>query len=914
MDKTHAPDQAGENSSPPLSIPHPWSCEADELFPRLDVSVETGLSSGEAKRRRREQGPNRLRQAKRRSVRKILADQFRNIIILLLLAATALSLAFGEIIEGIAIAAVILINAAIGFVMEWKAIRSMEALQKLGRVETTVRRDGKIQRVPAEQLVCGDIVLVEGGDVVTADVRLLESSKLQANESVLTGESVPVEKQTKALPEDLPLADRSNMLYKGTVLTRGSAEGVVVATGMNTELGRISSLVEEVEAEQAPLQKRLDAFARRLVWVTLIIAALVGVTGVLSGKDAFLIIETSIALAVATVPEGLPIVATIALARGMWRMARRNALVEQLSAVETLGSTNMILTDKTGTLTENRMSLRRVLFENGEVSLEEEPEEQQTPLAGEGQPVAPQKDELLREAFTVGVLCNNASFDPEKENGSVGEPMEVALLRAGAKVGLHREELLERMPEVREVAFDTETKMMATFHRSNDSYYVAVKGAPEAVLDVCAELRTGEEVVPLDKPTRQEWLQHNQQMAEDGLRMLAVARKTLESAEAEPYEDLTFLGLLGLLDPPREKVREAIQACHQAGIRVIMITGDQAATARHVARAVSLLEDNQAEETILSGRDLRGVDSLSAEETERLLQAAIFARTSPQQKLDLITLHQQNGAIVAMIGDGVNDAPALKKADIGVAMGRRGTQVAREAADMILEDDAFSTIVAAIEQGRIIFGNIRKFVLYLLSCNVSEIMVVGLASLANAPLPILPLQILFLNLVTDVFPALALGVGEGEPQMMKKPPRDPQEPILERHHWYTIGGYGLLITLAVLGALAFALILLEMGRQRAVTISFLTLAFAQLWHVFDMRESDSKILRNEITRNRWVWASLVLCIGLLLGALYIPGLSGVLEVTHPGRSGWLLVAGMSLMPMFVAQLVKIALRSRRRGN
>jgi len=914
MDKTHTPDQAGENPSPRLSIPHPWSCEADELLSRLDVSVETGLSSGEAKRRRKEEGPNRLRQAKRRSVRKILADQFRNIIILLLLAATALSLAFGEIIEGIAIAAVILINAAIGFVMEWKAIRSMEALQKLGRVETTVRRDGKIQRVPAEQLVCGDIVLVEGGDVVTADVRLLESSKLQANESVLTGESVPVEKQAKALPEDLPLADRSNMLYKGTALTRGSAEGVIVATGMNTKLGRISSLVEEVEAEQAPLQKRLDGFARRLIWVTLIIAALIGVTGVLSGKDAFLIIETSIALAVATVPEGLPIVATIALARGMWRMARRNALVEQLSAVETLGSTNLILTDKTGTLTENRMSLRHVLFENGQVSLEEEQEEQQTPLAREGQPVAPQRDELLREALTVGVLCNNASFDPDKENGSVGEPMEVALLRAGAKVGLHREELLERMPEAREVAFDSETKMMATFHRSNDSHYVAVKGAPEAVLDVCTELRTGEEVARLDKPTRQEWSQRNQQMAEDGLRMLAVARKTVESAEAEPYEDLTFLGLLGLLDPPREKVREAIQACHQAGIRVIMITGDQAATARHVARAVSLLEDDQAEEPILTGRDLRGVDSLSAEETERLLQAAIFARTSPQQKLDLITLHQQRGAIVAMIGDGVNDAPALKKADIGVAMGRRGTQVAREAADMILEDDAFSTIVAAIEQGRIIFGNIRKFVLYLLSCNVSEIMIVGLASLANAPLPILPLQILFLNLVTDVFPALALGVGEGEPRMMQRPPRDPREPILEPHHWYTIGGYGLLITLAVLGALAVALVLLEMERQRAVTISFLTLAFAQLWHVFDMRGSDSKVLRNEITRNRWVWGSLVLCIGLLLGALYIPGLSDVLEVTHPGRSGWLLVAGMSLMPMIVAQLVKIALRSRRQGN
>jgi Ca2+-transporting ATPase len=405
-------------------------------------------------------------------------------------------------------------------------------------------------------------------------------------------------------------------------------------------------------------------------------------------------------------------------------------------------------------------------------------------------------------------------------------------------------------------------------------------------------------------------MSRNNAMAEAGLRVLAIATKTSDTIDAQPYEGLRFLGLVGMIDPPRSDVHESLEQCRNAGIDVIMVTGDQAVTARNVGLAVGLIDEERAE--VVNGQDLESLENLSEEERRRLLGIQIFARVSPKQKLDLITLHQKNGSIVAMTGDGVNDAPALKKADIGVAMGVRGTQVAREAAHMVLKDDAFSTIIAAVEEGRVIFDNIRKSILYLLSCNVSEIMIVALASLFNAPLPILPLQILFLNLVTDVFPALALGVGEGDPGILKRPPRDPKEPVLSKQHWLAIGGYGIAITIAVLGALSYALVTLNMEERRAVTVSFLTLAFAQLWHVFNMRDRGSSFLHNDITRNRYIWGSLLLCVGLLLAAVYLPGLNTVLKVVDPGTNGWILILVMSIVPWIIGQLWKIG-GTRRTG-
>jgi Ca2+-transporting ATPase len=883
-------------------LPRPWGRPADEVLHALEVDPERGLDAAEVKWRRWRYGPNRLREAREESAWRILAAQFKSMIVGLLAVAAALSFAFGRVDEGIAIAAVVAINAAIGFVTELRAVRSMEALRRLGRVTTKVLRDGRVLEVRAEALVPGDIVPLEAGDLVSADLRLIEASKLQADESALTGESAPVGKNTGTLDGEVPLAERRNMVFTGTAVTRGSGRGVVVATGAASELGQVSVLVEEAEAPRTPLERRLDRLGYRLIGVTLAVAALVAVAGILTGKGLFLMVETGIALAVATIPEGLPIVATIALARGMWRMARRNVLINRLSAVETLGATTIICTDKTGTLTENRMTVVRIAVASGEIQVGDE-------AAGgafvrDGRPVDPRGEPLLREVLEIGVLCNNAALPrPDDPAGrAVGDPLEVALLAAGAMAGFSAEDLRKRHPEVREEPFDPETKMMATVHEADGRYRVAVKGAPEAVLSLCSHARTVSAERLLDDEGRRAWREQSDRMAAEGLRVLALAAKVVKTPEARPYEDLTLVGLVGLLDPPRRDVRAAVAACRDAGIRVVMVTGDQPLTARRVASAVGLIEDEGAE--VVRGEEIRPPDQLSAANRRRLLEARILARVTPRQKLDLVELHQRSGAVVAMTGDGVNDAPALKKADIGVAMGQRGTQVARDAADMVLRDDAFASIVAAVEQGRIIFGNIRAFVLYLLSCNVSEIMVVALGSLVDAPLPVRPLQILFLNLVTDVFPALALGAGEGDRDVLRRPPRDPREPILTGGHWLAVGGFGLLITVAVLGAFALALAWWGVDEKRAVTVSFLTLAFAQLWHVFNMRGARSRLVSNEITRNPFVWVALALCTGVLLAAVYVPGLAAILDLHALGGEEWALVVAMSLLPAILGGSVR----------
>jgi len=892
-----------------LSIPNqPWTESIQSVCDSLAVSVEQGLDGDEARRRQEQYGSNRLREAQRRSPWEILIVQFKSLVVLLLVAAAAVSFIFGEWIDGIAIMVVVLINAAIGFVTEVRAVRSMEALQEMSQVTTRVRRNGEELEIPARELVPGDIVILDAGDIVTADLRLLEALKLQSDEAALIGESVPVAKQVEPVDREAPLAERNNMVFKGTSITRGAGEGVVVATGLDTELGEISTLVAETEDEETPLEQRLEKMGQKLIWLTVGTAAVVAVVGIIRNRELLVMIETAVALAVAAIPEGLPIVATITLARGMHRMASRNALVNRLAAVETLGGTNIICTDKTGTLTENQMTVIEFLLEKGKIEVEGEGLTPEGEFKHKGETIKPADDDLLRQTLEVGALCSNAylSKNPEKPangNGSVGDPMEVALLVAAAKAGLERDDLLERMPEEREETFDPESNMMATFHHQSDGYRVAVKGAPEAVLDACTHLLTNEGVAELAGQERKRWLARNQKMAEDGLRVLALAQKTVGSAEAEPYSNLTFLGLAGLLDPPRAEVRESIAACRRAGIRVVMVTGDQPMTARHVGQAVGL--PNKMEAPVIEGQEFQEMDSLDEHTKQRVLEAPILARISPEQKLTLIELHRQNGDIVAMTGDGVNDAPALKKANIGVAMGRRGTQVAREAADMVLQDDAFSTIIVAVEQGRIIFNNIRKFIIYHLSGNMSEIIAVALASLLNAPLPLLPLQILFLNIGIDVFPALALGVGESSPGIMARPPRDPAEPIMTRRHWAIMGGYGLILALTILGALGLAVVWFGMDIRQAVTVSFLTLALAKLWHVLNMREQDSGFIKNEITANPYVWGALVICAGLILAAVYLPGLATVLKVVNPGGQGWALAAVMSLIPFVIGQLLKL---------
>lgn len=876
------------------------------MLQALDVLESEGISSAEAALRQERFGQNILAEFRPTSWLAILVRQLRSFVVYLLVAGAALSFGLGDRLEGFAIVAVIVINTLIGFITELRAVRSTEALRELGSTETTVRRGGVVQRVPAQNLVPGDIVLFEGGDVVTADVRLITASRLQANESMLTGESVPVEKSIDVLPVETVIADRGNMLFKGTAVTKGRAEGVVASTGMNTELGRITALVQKEPDKKTPLEKRIDALGKVMGWLCIGLVTIIGILGSLSGKEATEVIKTAIALAVATVPEGLPIVATLALARGVLRMARRNALVEQLSAVETLGSTSVILTDKTGTLTENKMRVTSVVVPGRSAK---DPTTVAFPVSGE----PAETDDDVSRLVVASALCNDASIatDESGREVQVGDPMELALLLAAREIGLEQNEALRDEPRVATEAFDSDIKMMATHHRLGDQTRVIVKGAPEAVFGACVAVRTTDGEQPLDDSTLTVWRTENHRIASDGLRMLAVAERLGETQADDPYRDLNLLGLIALSDPPRSDVVEAIEQCHRAGVDVVMVTGDQAPTAEHVAAAVRLIRDGH-EGHAVTGGELQGLLDGGEEGAAKLRGTHVFARTDPEQKLRLIEFFQGDGETVAMIGDGVNDAPALRRSDIGVAMGKRGTQVAREASDMILQDDRFATIVVAIRQGRIIFRNIRAFVFYLLSCNLSEIFTVGVASAINAPLPILPMQILFLNLVTDVFPALALGVGESGAYIMDHSPRPKAEALLTRRHWARVFGYGVVMSAAVLAGFAISMLVFEMDVKRAVTVSFLILMGAQLGHVFNMVSPRSGFVFNEVTRNPWIWAAVILCLGLLVAAVYVPILSEVLGTEEPGPAGWMLVLSLSLAPVLVGQTLRAISQIRRK--
>jgi Ca2+-transporting ATPase len=861
---------------------------APAILAALAVSPEAGLDAREVGARQAAFGRNVLdtRPPKRAST--ILVHQLRSSVVALLAAAAALAAAFGDWHEAVAILVVLILNTLLGFFTELKAERSMAALRTIGVQLQRVRRDGHVLMINCEDLVPGDIVLLEAGDVATADARLLAAANLSVDESVLTGESVPVEKSITAVPKDAAIGDRTSMLYKGTAITRGCAVGVVTATGMRTELGRVAGLASRAAPVESPLTRHLARLSTHLVIVTLLIAAAVASIGILHGHSPMLMVEAAIALAVAAIPEGLPIVATLVLARGMWRMASQNALIERLSAVETLGATTVIFTDKTGTLTENRMTARQLATAAGDILLEGH---------GTGRPTP-----LLAEAFRLleaATLCNDAALGGSGQSDN-GDPLEIALLSAARGLGIERAELLRRHPEVARQPFDSDTRMMATVHRSGSGFLTAVKGAPEAVLGQATRVASPEGDIVLDDSRRAQLRAKVAELGSQGLRVIAVAERTDAAPATEAYRDLTILGLVGLYDPPRGDVAEAIAACQRAGIRVIMVTGDHAVTAASIARAVSLAPQPR----VIEGRALAEAADPAAPD---VAQAQVFARVSPSQKLDLVLRYQAAGEVVAMTGDGVNDAPALKQADIGVAMGRRGTEVARQAAAMVLRDDAFATIVAAIREGRVIFANIRRFIMYLLACNLSEVMVVGIAVAAGWPLPLLPLQILFLNLVTDVFPAFALAMGEGSDQVMSRPPRDPAEPIVTGRQWLEVAAHGLVLTGAALAAMLIARDALGLDGAVVVTVSFLTLAAAQVWHVFNMDEPGQPMAKSEVVRNAYVWAALALCLSLLAAACYVPPLAAVLKLVPPDGQAWAIVLTASLCATALGRLVALGL-------
>ncbi|MFN1834152.1 cation-translocating P-type ATPase [Balneola sp. MJW-20] len=889
-----------------------WHRPVDSLLDIYGSNAEKGLSFKEVAFRKKKFGPNSIQKHQPKSLFSIAIDQLKSLIVLLLAVAALISFLYQDRLEAWSIIIVILINSMIGFFTELRAVRSMEALFKLGVVATRVLREGKFIEINAEELVPGDIVYYEAGDVITADVRILEGSGIQADESALTGESMPVDKAPDSVEAGTILAERSCMLYKGTSLARGTVLALVTATGSDTELGSISALMSETSQDKTPLEDRLDKLGYRLIIFTLMIAIAVTLLGIIGGKSVVLMVETGIALAVASIPEGLPIVATIALARGMRIMAKKNALINRLSSVETLGTTEVIFTDKTGTLTENKMTVSTLILacdpiKNGRVDKSSLLEIKITDMVKDPDPG-------IDRIMEISSLCNNAIYNEDEDKYS-GDPLEIALILMTEETGYHWKEIQSKYPEIREDAFDPEVRMMAVWNKIGmDKSMVSVKGAPDVVLNHCTKIYIQGRSRDLSDKMRDKVLDMNTKYASEGFRMLALAFRESTAPDENSYHDLTLAGIAALIDPPRKDIKESIQECARAGIDIIMLTGDHANTAAYIAHEVGL--NGRDPLSVTEGQTLMNEDlnRPGPAQDELIKDTRIFARISPRQKMDLIDLYQKQGLVVAMTGDGVNDAPALKRSDIGIAMGERGTQVAKEAADMVLLDDSFKTIVSAIRQGRIIFQNIQKFIYYLLSCNVSEVLVVGIAASIGSALPLLPLQILFLNLVTDVFPALALGMGEGGDDVMKDKPRSEKETILTEQHWLGIGLYGLLISVCVLGTFYISIHTLGLPLKQAISLSFLSLAFAQLWHVFNMRNYRSGIFRNSITANLYVWGALILCIIMILTALYVPLIRQVMNLAIPEASHWALSLGMSLIPLVAGQIYLYLRKIKEQGN
>jgi P-type Ca2+ transporter type 2C len=846
-------------------------------------SAPQGLAAAEARLRLAQDGPNVLIEAGSRPAYRILLDQFKEFMILVLIAAAAVSGLIGDAGDALAILAVLIVNAAVGFVQEYRAERAMEALRALSAPTATVARDGGIAVIPASELVAGDVVRLEAGGIVPADLRLLDAVHLRVQEAALTGESVPADKHTAPLADEgLPLGDRRNMAFRGTLVAHGRGRGVAVATGMRTELGRIAALLDETVAVKTPLQRRLAEVGGRLAVAALCICAVVFLMGVLRGESPLLMFLTAVSMAVAAIPEALPAVVTISLALGARKMIGQKALVRKLPAVETLGSITCICADKTGTLTVNRMRVEE--------------------LYGEGVARrAPGGGPAWNELFRAMSLCGDARLDSTGK--VVGDPTEVALEEAARSAGATKEDLEGLYPRVAEVPFEAERKCMTTVHRHPGGGFVSfTKGAPEVVLEASAgasAATTGDPLAP--------WREAAERMASEGLRVLAFATRRwpeLPSLEPQRVEaGLSLLGLAGLLDPPREEARSAVETCRAAGIVPVMITGDHPLTARAIAQRVGILTEGAE---MLAGQELA---TLSDEELEeRAQRTRVYARVTPEQKLRIVKALQARGEVVAMTGDGVNDAPALKRADIGVAMGLAGTEVAKEAGSMVLLDDNFATIVRAVGEGRRIYDNVRRFVRYAVATNSAEVLTIFLAPLLGLPLPLLPLQILWINLVTDSLPGLALAAEPAEKGVMRRPPRAPRESLFARGLGLHVVWVGALMAAVTLGTQAFYL-------QRAPgawqTMVFTVLCLSQLGHALAIRSERESLVAQGLLSNKPLLGAVALTVALQAGILYVPVLNEVFDTVPLGPLDLALAFGLSSVVFLAVEVEKW--RARRRA-
>ena len=947
--------------------------DAKEVLSHLEVQGN-GLTSQEAKKRLEHYGPNQLEEAPRPTFLRMLWEQLNNFVVILLIIASIISALLGDYIEAGAIMAIVVLNAILGIVQERRAEEALAALKKLAAPDAQVIRDGSRQSIPAYELVPGDLVFLETGNYVPADVRLLEAVNLRLEEASLTGESLPVQKNAATvLDKNVPLGDRKNTAFMGTLVSYGRGRGVVTSTGMYTQLGLIATMLQNVEEEVTPLQRRLDQLGRSLSVAALFLVAIVFIVALINytninqlfteplayfseyAADITEVFIIAISLAIAAVPEGLPAVVTISLALGMREMVKRHALIRKLSSVETLGSATIICSDKTGTLTQNQMTVTRLWVDGQFISVTGTGYVPKGDFLVDGEKVAISEYPAAQTALWLGLLNNDASLETTGEEDSqrtyriVGDPTEGSLLVAAAKAGATSVDIKEAYPRENEVPFDSERKRMITVHdvatpRAEDPSpftdeqhknwdVIVVKGAPDLVLELCTQYQDMDDTPrPLGTESREWILAANDEMTKDALRVLGLAYRVArdvpdnpEQVKAEELEkDLVFVGLIGMIDPARTEVRPALEKAREAGIRTVMITGDYPNTARAIAETIGLLQHRK---NVLTGAQL---DAMSDKELREIIEdTAVFARVSPEHKMRIVDALQANDEIVAMTGDGVNDAPAIKRADIGIAMGITGTDVAKETADMVLTDDNYASIVSAVEQGRIIYSNIRKFVFFLLSSNVAEIMIIFLATLAGLPAPLTAIQLLWLNLITDGAPALALAVEKGDPDIMEQKPRAKSEPIVNRSMLLGLGVQTVAQTGAVLTAFALGLIWhLDAGAyvvgnpltfllqhdwrgvdvQTAETMAFVTLSLCELFRAYTVRSERASIFQIGVFSNPYMQYAVGLSIALLLLVCSVPFLQPIFNTNFLSGREWAIVVGLALIPATAEEITKFFLR------
>jgi Ca2+-transporting ATPase len=860
-----------------------------EVLAELKAS-EKGLSSADAAERLKVYGPNQIREAERVHPIIIFLGQFKNPMVWILLAAMVISLVVKEYVDFYVIGAIVILNAILGFVQEYRAERAIEALKKLISLKATVLRDGHESQVNASEVVPGDIVLLETGDKVPADARLIEVLNLQTQEAALTGESTPVRKEVLTLKKEVTIGDRANMVFSGTVVTNGHARVLVTGTGMHTEIGKIARMIQDAEPEPTPLQKKLKKLSSTLAIMVIAIAIIVFVVGLLKeNQPVSEILLTAIALAVAAIPEGLPAVVTVSLSIGVQRLARKNALVRNLPSVETLGACTVICSDKTGTLTHNEMTVKKV-FANRKV----------VDVAGSGyEPEGyfneePKAFELL---LRIGALNNNAGLRKENDAWQVfGDPTEAALIVSAKKGLLNVEELHDKYPRVGEIEFTSERKMMTTMHSVGKEKMAFTKGAPEIILSHCSKILVNGRVEHLSRKEKDDIIAQNDKFAKQSLRVLGFAFKDLKGLDAKsnPEREMVFAGLQAMIDPPRREARDAVEKCKTAGIKVVMITGDHIGTAQAVAKELGI--DGRA----ITGMELDQIDNL-ADEVDSI---AIYARVNPAHKLKIINALKSRGHVVAMTGDGVNDAPALKKADLGIAMGITGTDVAKEASGMILADDNFATIVKAVEEGRRIYDNIQKYFAYLIGCNIGEVLVILSSILLGLPLPLLAIQILWVNLATDGLPALALSFDPAEPGIMQRPPKKPNQHVFKGIEPY-IYVVPIILTVAIMWMFDNYL---AVNLPKAQTFAFTAVVVFELFVALSCRSLNKPIITVEPFKNVWLWLSVLLSAGLQAVIMYVPFFQKVFHMVPLGLADWGIVVGIGLLGFVYLEVHKFLVK------